>query len=334
MKKKFNEKIRLIFTATICMLFITIAFSSAMGESLSGNDSVTNIEENDKTFIRSSGSIIRFFRPLPLRPWFYKIVNDDWNYWTNSPDIYVIPSGNVGIGTTNPAEKLEVVGTIKMTGFNMPTGAISGYVLTSDASGVGSWQYFSASDGHSLDAADGDPVNVVYVDNDGNVTINTSGVNPRMTGAGNNFDNPPNVNIEAEGSMTTTVGGSTSTSVGTNSQTTVGSDMNVNVGNDLDVTVGGNTNINSGMNLKITAGAGISLIGSTTIDGKLTVTGGIDPPYISFSKETHESIREYAKYVEDHEEVMQFWNGDTHRMEIYVISEDVFYTITGELMEE
>jgi hypothetical protein len=110
--------------------------------------------------------------------------------------------------------------------------------------------------------------------------------------------------------------------------------MRVDVGNNLDVTVGGDTKIFTGKTLKITTGAGTTFVGPVTIDGKLTATGGVDPPYVSYSKETHESIREYAQYVEDHEEVMQFWNGDSHRMEVYVISEDLFYTITGELIEE
>jgi len=67
--------------------------------------------------------------------------------------------------------------------------------------------------------------------------------------------------------------------------------------------------------------------------GKATFTGGVDPPYLSFSHETHQSIRKFAKNVDEHEKVMQFWNGDAHQMEVYVISEDAFYTITGELVE-
>jgi hypothetical protein len=49
-------------------------------------------------------------------------------------------TGNVGIGSNNPQEKLDVVGTARMTGFKMSTGAGSGYVLTSDVSGNGTWQ--------------------------------------------------------------------------------------------------------------------------------------------------------------------------------------------------
>lgn len=54
--------------------------------------------------------------------------------------IYEDGSGNVGVGTTVPGGKLDVVGTVKATGFNVPTGAGVGKVLTSDASGIGTWQ--------------------------------------------------------------------------------------------------------------------------------------------------------------------------------------------------
>lgn len=48
-------------------------------------------------------------------------------------------SGNVGIGSPTPGALLDVAGTARMTGFTMATGASSGYVLTSNSSGVGTW---------------------------------------------------------------------------------------------------------------------------------------------------------------------------------------------------
>ena len=57
----------------------------------------------------------------------------------NTPDIHIQGSGttrgNVGINTKIPTEKLHVEGSIKMVDGNQS----NGYVLTSDANGVGSW---------------------------------------------------------------------------------------------------------------------------------------------------------------------------------------------------
>ena len=54
--------------------------------------------------------------------------------------IWVKADGRIGIGTNNPAQSLDVAGTVQTTGIIMPTGASSGKVLTSDALGVGTWQ--------------------------------------------------------------------------------------------------------------------------------------------------------------------------------------------------
>jgi hypothetical protein len=49
-------------------------------------------------------------------------------------------SGGVGIGTNTPSQELEVAGSVKMDGFELTAGPSVGYVLTSDATGQGTWQ--------------------------------------------------------------------------------------------------------------------------------------------------------------------------------------------------
>jgi fibronectin-binding autotransporter adhesin len=48
-------------------------------------------------------------------------------------------NGNLGIGSTAPGKAVDVQGVVRMTGFNLSSSPVNGYVLTSDASGNGTW---------------------------------------------------------------------------------------------------------------------------------------------------------------------------------------------------
>lgn len=72
---------------------------------------------------------------------------------SGNPEIVFDSSGNIGIGTTAPSSLLDVVGTIKTTGFQLSTGAAQGYYLTAaDGNGTFGWTQFAGVEAPTSDA--------------------------------------------------------------------------------------------------------------------------------------------------------------------------------------
>lgn len=71
--------------------------------------------------------------------WVNPITLSNGNWTTSGTNQYSALSGNVGIGTSLPSEKLEISGKTKTTNLQVTTGATNGYVLQSDISGNASW---------------------------------------------------------------------------------------------------------------------------------------------------------------------------------------------------
>gem|GEM_PF-477761 len=98
--------------------------------------------------------------------------------------VTVLKNGNMGLGISAPAEKLEIDGTAEMTGFRLTTTPTNGYVLTCDAAGNGSWQPASGSGGPDNDwTLTG---NDMYSTPSGNVGIGVTSPNAKLHVVGNN----------------------------------------------------------------------------------------------------------------------------------------------------
>ena len=106
--------------------------------------------------------------------------------------LVVKEGGNVGIKNSNPVYTLDVNGTLRTNGFRMTPNAGAGKVLTSDASGNGTWQTAPGGDnlgnhtatqniklnGHWLSGDGGNEG--VFVTNNGKVGIGTSNPSKKL----------------------------------------------------------------------------------------------------------------------------------------------------------
>ena len=89
--------------------------------------------------------------------------------WTAGGGSLIVATGNVGIGSLTPGVKLDVFGTVRMTGLTMSGQTpSSGYVLTaSDSGGDATWSSAGSVSGWTIAG------NNIYNTNSGNVGINT-----------------------------------------------------------------------------------------------------------------------------------------------------------------
>ena len=88
------------------------------------------------------------------RGWHYIDGNTgDWILDVDGTRLVVTDEGNMGVGVTTPTEKLQVGGTVHSTsgGYKFPDGTVQTTAAV------------TSGDGHSLDASDGSPVDVVMV---------------------------------------------------------------------------------------------------------------------------------------------------------------------------
>ncbi len=90
-----------------------------------------------------------------------------WNGTALTDGIIFDNGVNIGISTNTPQTKLDVAGTTRTTGFQMPTGAVAGHVLRTDEFGNGTWM---------------SPASLPITESDPQVATTTVSRVPRWTG--------------------------------------------------------------------------------------------------------------------------------------------------------
>ena len=107
--------------------------STVPGGSENIADGVNSFAAGSRASAAHDGSFVWSDRnpPLSIGPRFVS---------TGENQFLIRARGGVGINTSAPATELDVEGTVRMTGLELPTGAGAGLVLTSDGDGAASWQ--------------------------------------------------------------------------------------------------------------------------------------------------------------------------------------------------
>ena len=191
-----------------------------------------------------------------------RIYIGEFKICTLYPNIYYNNSGNVGIGTANPAYPLDVNGNMRITGglyVNGSPGA-SGQVLASSGGGVMSWTTVSGGGGGGSSVWTVNGTNAYY--NSGNVGIGistpayeldvvgdiniSSGSRFRINGIAQTFD------IDSNNIFTIKTANTERFRIGTSGDTTIGEDNDIGTGHRLTVVDGSTSNDGSYADLVIT----------------------------------------------------------------------------------
>lgn len=186
-------------------------------------------------------------------------------------------NGNVGIGTQTPGAALHVVGKTKTDGFEMATGALNGFVLRTDGSGVASWV---------------NPSTLAITETDPQVGDNTTNFLSKWNGtqlvSSTVFESTGNVGIGIAPARRLDVSGTgglrvSSTNPGTGTTDWIAGNFGGTSGERVVMgllnavaTIGAHNNaLNAWANLSINPGGGNVGVGTLTALNRLDVEGGV-----------------------------------------------------------
>lgn len=106
MKQDRNGKRRLVFCLGIGLMLLMISCLAATA-------TTTSTTAQTKPTTETAPSKLRYLQNL----YPFKLLS--WDFWSNPPHIFTRNTGNIGIGTTAPSAKLDIVGNIAINGLEI-----------------------------------------------------------------------------------------------------------------------------------------------------------------------------------------------------------------------
>jgi hypothetical protein len=175
--------------------------------------------------------------PLNINP-----LNEGNVYFGSTSGVTIdVINSRVGIGTVVPTDRLTVDGKTKTTNLQVTSGAVSGYLLTSDNNGNATWQVNSAT----------------------TITINNNSNNRIITATGNNDEINGESNLTFDGNTLTSIKNSSSPNLIIRDTGTTSTDAYIRFlglsGGTPSWAMGVNKGINNDFEIRYSSGSGASL---------------------------------------------------------------------------
>jgi len=161
MKTNLYKNVLLIGLVT---LFIGASIVSGINRNINGITS-----ESTQYFGKISSAVNTANSPTFVDP------DDDWDYWTNPPHMFSNNTGNIGIGTSSPSNKLTIVGTEVSPLLNIIQSGSGRGMRVSSTSSCAIWVENSGNHGLRITQANGDGVLVTNANQDG-IHVDSAGV--------------------------------------------------------------------------------------------------------------------------------------------------------------
>lgn len=151
-----NNLFRKGLAALVIILFFGASIVTGIGRTIEDEEISPLLSQNNLKTTLGTGDSFKLDSPRFTDP------DDDWDYQTNPPHMFSNVTGNVGIGTTNPTNKLHIVSSDSAPLLNVEKNGPGRGLRVNTSSACAIWVDHSGNHGLRVTNASGDGIHVTY----------------------------------------------------------------------------------------------------------------------------------------------------------------------------